>query len=122
MATIIRLLIISLSLLILPIRATPPVISLYPMARTVVSVGPKTVLVKKYLVLQLIADGRETKTRVRLYDITLFVTLDRGVLVQQQPARGPREEFSTRIPRVRPANDQERVYGTPDCCPMLPML
>ena len=125
MARIIRLLVISGSLLILPTRATPPGTSLYPMARTVVSVGPvgpKSVLVKKYLVLQRIGDGRETKTRVRLYDITLFVTLDRGVLVQPQPASGSPEEFSTRIRRVRPANDQERVHGTPDCCPVLPML
>jgi hypothetical protein len=122
MARIIRLLVISGSLLILPTRATPPGTSLYRMARTVVSVSTKTVLVKKYLVLQRIGDERETTTRVRLYDVTLFVTLDRGVLVQQQPASGPRNEFSTRIRTVRPANDQERVYGTPDCCPVLPML
>jgi hypothetical protein len=122
MARIIRLLIISVSLLILPTRATPPVTSTHLMARSLVSVAGKTVLVKKYLVLQRIGDGRETKTRVRLYDITLFETLDQGVLVQQRPASGPREEFSTRTQRVRSANDQERVYGTPECCPVLPML
>ena len=122
MARIIRLLIISVSLLILPTRAIPPVTATHPTARYLVSVGGKTVLVKKYLVLQRIGDGRETKTRVRLYDITLFETLDQGVLVQQQPASGPREKFSTRIRRVRPATDQERIYGTPDCCPVLPML
>lgn len=92
------------------------------MARSLVSVGRKTLLIKKYLVLQRIGDERGRKTRVRLYDITLFVTLDQGLRVQQQPASGPREEFSTRIRRVRLANDQERVYGTPDCCPVLPML
>jgi hypothetical protein len=123
MARIIRLLIISVSLLILPPGATPPVTGPCPMARSlVVSAGCKTLLIKKYLVLQRIGDERGTKARVRLYDITLLVTLDRGLGVQQQPASGPPEEFSTHIRTVRPANDQERVYGTPDCCPVLPML
>lgn len=121
MARIIRLLIISVSLLILPTRATPPVTGPYPMTRSLVSVGGKTLLIKKYLVLERGGDVRGTKTHVRLYDITLFVTLDQGLRVPKQPASGPREEFSSRIRRVRLANDQKRVYGTPDCCPVLPM-
>lgn len=92
------------------------------MNRSLVSVGGKTLLIKKYLVLERFGDARGRKTRVRLYDITLFVTLDQGLRVQQQPASFPREEFSTRIRRVRPANDQERTNGTPNCCPVLPML
>ena len=122
MARIIRLLIISVALLILPTRATPPVTTSYPIARSLVSVGGKTVLVKKYLVLERIADGRATKTRVRLYDITLFESLDPGGLVDEHRASGSKEEFSTRIRTVRPANDQERFYGTTDCSPVLPML
>jgi hypothetical protein len=121
-ARIIRLLIISVSLLILPMRATPPVTGPYPMARSLGSVGRRTLLIRKYLVLQRIGDERGTKTRVRLYDITLFVTLDQGFRVQQQPASGPREEFSKLIRTVRPANDHEGVYGTPGGCPVLPML
>lgn len=124
MARIIRLLIISVSLLILPTRVTPPATTPYPVAQSLVLVGRRTVQIRKYLVLQRIGDGRETSTRIRLYDITIFVAVDQdqGVLFHQRPPGGSIEEFSTRIRRVRPANDQEGVYGKPECCPVLPVF
>jgi len=79
-------------------------------------------LIKKYLVLQRFGEGHETKTRLRIYDITFLVVLNEDSSLRPQLPEVPLEEFSTRIRRARPSQAQEKVYGTPNCCPVLPML
>jgi hypothetical protein len=122
MTIIIRLLIISASFLILPTCATPPATTPRHVARTYGTATHKTVLIKKYLVLQRFGEGRESKTRLRIYDITLIVVLNEDSSLRPQPPEVPLEEFSTRIRRARRAEAPENVYGTPNCCPVLPML
>lgn len=120
MAGIIRFLVFSAFLLILPAGAAPPAGDSHALLLSCRTIRGKTAVVQKFLLLQRFHNADEVRPRFRIYDITV-AELDPAALVGTQLA-GSSEKFTMGFQKECQSEFQEVARGTTDNRSLSPML
>jgi len=120
MARIIRFLVFSTFLLILPAGAAPPNMDSRPLLLSCRITQSNTAVIRKFLLLQRFRNPGEARARFRIYDITV-TELDPLAPVGTQHRAGSSEQFAMGFQKECQSKFQEVAHGTPDNRSLLPM-